>query len=130
MKNTDEYINGIELTCDLSEVNLSEEDIMIRKNLVKFLDESINVITNLKQDDYELSEKQQINKLIQNGLLYIIDNLELSNLKVYNSLHEYVDRSNNQRYNNDTISLVLLNLLVQTVDSNCRVIDFKGEKYG
>lgn len=130
MKNTDEYINGIELTCDLSEVNLSEEDIMIRKNLVKFLDESINVITNLKQDDYELSEKQQINKLIQNGLLYIIDNLELNNLKVYNSLHEYVDRSNNQRYNNDTISLVLLNLLVQTVDSNCRVIDFKGEKYG
>lgn len=60
-ENTDEYINGIELTSDLSEVVLTEEDKLIIENLVKFLNESINNVSSLRSDQYvELTEKQQV----------------------------------------------------------------------
>lgn len=120
----DEYEDGSEdLSCeiDINNYELSEENKIIIDNMIRFLNNTLDNIGVIN----ELSDDEIRNKIIQDDVLNIIDTLILNDIKVGNTLYEYIFRDDTERYKDDNITLTLLNSLVQTIGKNYTVIDLR-----
>lgn len=120
----EKYEDGSEdLSCeiDINNYELSEENKIIIDNMVRFLNNTLDNIGVIN----ELSDDEIRNKIIQDDVLNIIDTLILNDIKVGNTLYEYIFRDDTERYKDDNITLTLLNSLVQTIGKNYTVIDLR-----